>query len=87
MFLSFDVFGELLAIFFLFELLPVPVNLNVLFVTLDHLVLDLVCTLLPRFLLQGAPIVLHFISFCLDLENFLLSSSADLIQIAYSNRK
>jgi hypothetical protein len=49
--LHLDILCELFAIFFLLELLPSPINLDIFLVTCDDLSLDLVCSFLSQFLL------------------------------------
>jgi hypothetical protein len=73
--------SELFAIFFLFQLLPVPVNFYIFLVRLDDFVLDLVRSFLFVFLLQGTPVFVQFFSFCLDLDDSLLSQSAHLLEL------
>jgi len=63
------VFGELLAVFLLFELLPVPVNLDVSLVGSDNLVLNLVRPLLFLLVLRDTAFVLDFVRVRADLSD------------------
>ena len=73
---------ELFAVFFFFQLLPVPVDFDVFLVRLDDLVLDLVRSLLLVTLLGRASVLIGQFSVDLDLHNLLLGASADLLQDA-----
>ncbi len=52
---------ELFAVFLFFQLLPIPVDLDVLLVGSDHFVLDLVCAVTSCFLLVDATLVLGLV--------------------------
>ena len=80
--LRLDVISKLFTVFFFFKLLPVPVNLHVLLVGLDHLVLDFVCALFLTSLLGGATEFVSLFSIDADLSNFLLRRFAHLLQSA-----
>ena len=58
--------GKLLAIFFLFKLLPVPVDFNVLFVRGDDFVLNLVGSFLFLLFFEVATLVLGVVSVSFD---------------------
>ena len=73
---------KLLAVFFFFQLLPVPVDLDVFLVRLNDLVLDLVRSLLLVTLLGRASVLIGQFSVDLDLHNLLFGASADLLQDA-----
>ena len=73
---------QLLAVLLLFELLPVPVDLDVLLVRLDDLVLDLVCPLLLGLLLDGAALFVQRLSLGLNADDSLFGLPADLLKHA-----
>ena len=73
---------ELFAVFFFFQLLPVPVDFDVFLVRLDDFVLDFVRSLLFVTLLGRAALLIGFFGVDLDLHNLLFSASADLLQDA-----
>ena len=58
---------KFLAVFFLFEFLPVPVNLYIFLMRGDNFILDLVASLLLVLFLKGTSSGFPLISFCLDL--------------------
>ena len=72
------------AVFFFFEFLPVPVNLDVLLMRGDDFVLDLVGSLLLVLLLEGAARGLPLVSFCLNLTDRTVSRSDQLLERAYT---
>ena len=74
--------SELLAVLLFFELLPVPVDLDVLLVRLDDLVLDLVGPLLLGLLLNGAALLVQRLSLGLDADDSLFGLPADLLKRA-----
>ena len=74
--------SELLAVLLFFELLPVPVDLDVLLVRLDDLVLDLVRPLLLGLLLNGAALLVQRLSLGLDADDSLFGLPADLLKRA-----
>ena len=57
-----DILVQLLAVFLLFKLLPVPVDLNIFLVGGDDLVLDLIGSFAAGFLLLDAASVFSFVS-------------------------
>jgi len=77
--------GQVLAVFLLFKLLPVPVDLDVLFVTGDDFVLDLVGTLLAVLVLDVATIVFRFFGVLLNFGDHLRSVVSRLLQQVCSN--
>jgi hypothetical protein len=77
--------GQVLAVFLLFELLPVPVNLDVLFVTGDDFVLDLVGTLLAALVLNVATIVFCFFCVLLNFGDHFRGVVSRLLQEVCSN--
>ena len=72
--------GQVLAVFLLLELLPVPVNLHVLFVTGNDFVLDLVGTLLAVFVLDVATIVFRFFRVLLNFGDHFRGVVSRLLQ-------
>ena len=80
-------FSKFFAVFLLFELLPVPVDLDVLLMRLDDFVLDLVSSLLFVTLLGRASLLVCFFSIDLDLHDLFFGASSDLLQDAYTARK
>ena len=72
------------AVFFFFEFLPVPINLDVLLMRGDDFVLDLVGSLLLVLLLEGAARGLPLVSFCLNLTDRTVSRSDQLLERAYT---
>jgi hypothetical protein len=60
--LLFDILVQLLAVFLLFKLLPVPIDLNVLLVGGDDFVLDLIGSFAASFLFLDAASVFSFVS-------------------------
>ncbi len=73
---------QLLAVFFLFELLPVPIDLNVFLMGLDHLVLNLVSSLLLVLLFDGAALLIQRLSLVLDTSDRFLGVTSDLLEHA-----
>ena len=73
--------GKLFAIFLLFQLLPVPVNLNVLLVRLNDFILDFVGSLLLVLLLSGAAVFVPLLSLDFDTDDLLLSRLTLLLQL------
>ena len=71
---------KFLTVFFLFELLPVPVDLDVLLVRLDHFVLDLVGSLFLRLLFNRAALLVQRLSLSLDANDCLFGLPADLLK-------
>lgn len=72
--------SELLAILFFFQLLPVPVDLNVFLMGLDDFVLDFVRTLLLVLLFEGATLTIYLFCVNADLRNSLLSFLLNLLK-------
>ena len=72
------------AVFFFFEFLPVPVNLDVLFMRWDDFVLNFVGSLLLVLLLKSAALCLPLVGFCLDLVDGAVSRSDQLLKRAYT---
>ena len=79
--------SELLAVFLLFKLLPVPVNLNILLMRLDNLILNFVGTLLLVFLFEGTALFVDFLRIDTNLYNLLLSVFSHLLQSTYQKNK
>lgn len=75
---------KFLAIFFFFKFLPVPVNLDILFMRWDDFVLNFVGSLLLVLLLEGAASGLPLIGFCFDLIDRAVSRSDQLFECAYT---
>lgn len=73
---------QLLAVFFLFEFLPVPVNFDVLFVRGNDFVLNFVCPLLALLLLVVSAVIFSLINFGFNLSNGLVGVSAHLLDVA-----
>ena len=71
---------KLLAVFLFFKLLPVPIDLDVLLVGLDHFILDLVGSLLFILLFRGAALLVESLSLRLDANDRLFSLSTDLLE-------
>ena len=71
---------QLLAIFLFFKFLPVPVNLDVLLVTSDDLVLDLICAFLAVLVLDIATIVFRFFGVLLNFCDHLRCVILGLLQ-------
>lgn len=82
-----DVLVELLAIFLLFEFLPVPINFDIFLVGSNDLVLDLVGTLALLLFFLDAALVLNVISVSLDRCDRLVSLAADLFQESYTQKE
>ena len=78
-----NILSQLLAILFLFKLLPVPVNLDVLLVRLDDLILDLVCSLLFSLLFTSATVFVQLLGVSFDLDDLLGSLSSELLESAF----
>ena len=76
--------GKFFAIFLFFELLPVPINLDVLLVRCDDFVLNFICSFFFLFFLLVAPFVFGVISVCFDLSDCQICLSADLFEITCS---
>ena len=72
--------GQLLAVFFLFELLPGPVDFDVLLVGGDHLGLDLVGSLLALLVLLNTPLVFSCVSVGPNFGDDLGCFSSNLLQ-------
>ena len=72
---------ELLAVLLLFQLLPVPINLDVLLVRCDNFVLNFVASLLLLLLLKHAAVVLSGIGVRFDTSNGLISVTAHLLKV------
>ena len=70
---------ELFAVFLFFQLLPVPVDLDVLLVGGYHFVLDLVCAFASRFLLLNATLVLNVVRLGFDRSDRLAGLPSDLL--------
>lgn len=70
---------ELFAVFLFFQLLPVPVDLDVLLVGGYHFVLDLVCAFASRFLLLNATLVLNVVRLSFDRSDRLAGLPSDLL--------
>ncbi len=79
--------GELLAIFFFFKLLPVPVDFYVFLMRLDDFVLDLVSSFLFIFLFECASVFVKLLCVSLDLDDSLLSIDSDLLDMAYQSKQ
>ena len=62
---------QLLAVFFFFQFLPVPVNLNVLLVARDDLRLDFICARVSVLLLLVASLLLLIVGVALELRDSL----------------
>ena len=75
--------GELLAILFLFKLLPVPIDFDILLMRLNDFVLDLGGPLAATLLLDATAVILNLFRLCLDLEDLLHGSSAGLLEHTY----
>ena len=78
--LHLDIFSQLLAILLLLELLPVPVDFNVLFMRDEHLVFQLCSPLYAFLLFQSTPDILLMISLKPDLVDHLVGLTAHLLQ-------
>ena len=76
------VLGQLLTVFLLLKLLPIPIDLDVLLVGLDHLILNFICAFLFSLLLASAPVFVQLLRVRLDLDQHLLSLSPDLLNLA-----
>ena len=71
------------AVFFFFEFLPVPINLDVLLMRGDDLVLDLVGSLLLVLLLKGSACSFPLVGFCLNLADGAVGCSNQLFKCTY----
>jgi hypothetical protein len=80
-----DVLVELLAVFLLFEFLPVPVNFNVFLVGSDDFVLDLIGTLALLLFFLNTALVLNVIGVSFDRSDRLVCLAANLLQESYSH--
>jgi hypothetical protein len=74
---------QLRTIFFLLKFLPVPVNLNILFVRSDDFVLNLVCSFLFVFFLFFSAFVLSVVNVVLNTSNRLICLLSYLNQSSY----
>jgi len=81
-YLHFNILGQLFAVFFLLEFLPVPVDLNVLFVGDEHLVLQLGSPLNTLLLFKTTPNVFLMIGLEPDFVNHLVSLTTHLLENA-----
>lgn len=77
-------FSELLAVFLLFKLLPVPVDFDILLVRLDHFILDLVSSFLLGFFFVTSASAIKLLRIGLDFDDAFLSLAADLLKNAYT---
>jgi len=80
--LNFDIFSELLAVFLLLKLLPVPVNLNVLFVTDQHFVFQLGGPLYAFLFFKPTPDIFLVVALQTDLVDHLICLTAHLLEDA-----
>jgi hypothetical protein len=76
----FNIVSEFLTVFLLFELLPVPINLNILLVTDQDLVFELGGTLSALLFFKTSASVLQVIVVKSHLGDQLVSLSADLLE-------
>ena len=74
--------SQLLAILLLLKLLPVPIDLNILLMRLDHFILNLVCSFLLRLLLARSPVLIQLLRVRLDLDQNFLSLPPNLLNLA-----
>lgn len=81
-FLRINVLSQFFAIFFLFKLLPIPINFHILLVTLDDLVLNLVGALFLSLFLKCASFFINLLCVRLDLINLDLLLIPLLLQEA-----
>lgn len=76
---------KLLAVFFLLQLLPVPVDLDVLLMRLDHFVLDFIRTFFLGFLLVAATSAVKLLGVRFDFYDALFRLPAHLLKNACTN--
>ena len=74
---------KLLTVFLFFKLLPVPIDLNILFMRLDHFILNLVRSFLFGLLFARASVLIKLLCVRLDLDQRFLSLPPDLLNLAY----
>ena len=74
---------QLFTVFFFFQLLPSPVNLNVLLVTRNHFCVDPGVAFFPQFLFLDASLVFYHICVRSDLRDNLRSLTVNLLQETY----
>jgi hypothetical protein len=80
--LNLDVLGKILAIFFLFELLPSPIDLDVLLVRRYNFILNFFGPIAPQFLLNDTSLVLLRIGVSPNLGDDLGGLPLHLLEIA-----
>jgi hypothetical protein len=73
---------EFLAVFFLFKLLPVPINFDILLVRSNDFILNFVGTLLALLLLIISAVIFFLIDLSLNFGNRPVSLSAHLLNLA-----
>jgi len=78
--LNFDVFCKLLAVFFLFKLLPSPVDFYILLMRSNDLCLDLVCSFLPLLFFLNTSGIFSCIGVRSDFSDDLGRFSSDLLK-------
>ena len=81
---SFTYLIEFFTVLLLFELLPVPIDFDILLMGGNNFVLDLVCSLLLGLFLRGSAVSLSEIGVGFDLVYCALSLSDELLKITYS---
>lgn len=80
--LHIDILGEFLAVFFLFEFLPVPVDFDVFLVGGDDLILNLVSAFLALLLFFIAAEILSLVDVGLNTSDRLVSLPTHLFNVA-----